>query len=135
MTSLRGMAADAAQAAGGAPATAPPPPPAVATHPLPFRLLPAGETEWDPSEASVALNVRLDGCIVPSEASAEGARIAYSHAGARPRVRRERRRRRRVVSLVLPVPRLCSRCVGCQASAGHRVAGSSDCRPCPALQL
>lgn len=69
------MATDAA----GAPA--PPPPPPAAPHPLPFRLLPAGETSWDPSEAAVALNVRLDGCIVPSEASAEGARIAYSHAG------------------------------------------------------
>lgn len=56
-------------------------PPAPPTHPLPFCLLPTHETAWDPSTANVTLNVRLDGCIVPSEASAEGARIAYSHAG------------------------------------------------------
>ena len=51
-------------------------------HPLPFRLLPTGApTDWDPASAEVTLNVRLDGCIVPSEASPEGARISYSHAG------------------------------------------------------
>lgn len=52
--------------------------------PLPFRLLPLppdGGTNWDPASVAIPLNVRLDGCICPSEASAEGARIAYSHAG------------------------------------------------------
>lgn len=63
-------------AAAAATAAASPP------HPLPFRLLSTGApTNWDPASAAVTLNVRLDGCIVPSEASAEGARIAYSHAG------------------------------------------------------
>lgn len=65
-------------------------PRAAARHPLPFRLLPAAPTDWDPAAAQVTLNVRLDGCIVPSEASAEGARISYSHAGARV-CRRQRR--------------------------------------------
>lgn len=51
-------------------------------HPVPFRLLDTGAgTSWDPGSANVTLNVRLDGCICPSEASPEGARIGYSHAG------------------------------------------------------
>lgn len=50
-------------------------------HPIPFRLLDTGAgTSWDPGSANVTLNVRLDGCICPSEASPEGARIGYSHA-------------------------------------------------------
>ena len=70
-----GAAAEGAGAAAAAAASLPP-------HPLPFRLLPTGApTDWDPAAAEVTLNVRLDGCIVPSETSPEGARIAYSHAG------------------------------------------------------
>jgi hypothetical protein len=57
------------------------PPPTAQGHPLSFRLLPTALSSWDPASASVTLNVRLDGCIVPSEASEQGARIAYSHAG------------------------------------------------------
>lgn len=45
---------------------------------LPFRLLPTHPTDWDPSCIPPPLNVRLDGCIVPSEASPQGARIAFS---------------------------------------------------------
>ena len=56
-----------------------PSPVAVAAHPLPFRLLPTQPTDWDPSSVQPAINVRLDGCIVPSEAAPEGARISYSH--------------------------------------------------------
>lgn len=48
-------------------------------HPIPFLLLPCGQTDWDPSSATVALNATLDGCIVPSEAAPEGARVSYSH--------------------------------------------------------
>ena len=78
MAGERPAAAEAAGAGAGAAAAAASP------HPLPFRLLPTGApTDWDPASAAVTLNVRLDGCIVPSEASAEGARIAYSHAGGR----------------------------------------------------
>jgi hypothetical protein len=54
---------------------------AASARPLPFRLLPTAPTIWDPSSVNVPLNVRLDGCIVPSEAAEQGARIAYSHAG------------------------------------------------------
>lgn len=75
------MADGAALADTGA--AAPPPPLPPPSHPLPFCLLPAAPTSWDPAIADVTLNVRLDGCIVPSEASAEGARISYSHAGVR----------------------------------------------------
>ena len=39
----------------------------VATHPTP----------WDPAALRVSMNLRLDGCIVPSER--EGARLSYSH--------------------------------------------------------
>ncbi|KAI3427134.1 hypothetical protein D9Q98_007071 [Chlorella vulgaris] len=49
-------------------------------HPLPFTLLPTAPSSWDPAAVSPTLNIRLDGCIVPSEASEQGARIAYSHA-------------------------------------------------------
>ncbi|KAL4855298.1 hypothetical protein ACK3TF_004052 [Chlorella vulgaris] len=55
------------------------PPPPLA-HPLPFTLLPTAPSSWDPAAVSPTLNIRLDGCIVPSEASEQGARIAYSHA-------------------------------------------------------
>ncbi|PRW50819.1 hypothetical protein C2E21_5446 [Chlorella sorokiniana] len=74
-------AADAGAAAAGPRAAAAAAAAASLHHPLPFRLLPTGApTDWDPASAEVTLNVRLDGCIVPSEASPEGARIAYSHA-------------------------------------------------------
>lgn len=79
---MAGSGADPASSAGAA-APQPPLPP---RHPLPFRLLPAAPTAWDPATAEVTLNLRLDGCIVPSEASAEGARISYSHAGRLGRV-------------------------------------------------
>ncbi|KAL4444049.1 hypothetical protein ABPG75_011786 [Micractinium tetrahymenae] len=63
---------EAAPAGGAQPA---------APHPIPFALLNTGAgTSWDPASANVTLNVRLDGCICPSEASPEGARISYSHA-------------------------------------------------------
>ena len=72
------MAADAGRPAPAAAGSSPPP---ALERPLPFRLLPTAPSSWDPASASVTLNERLDGCIVPSEASEQGARIAYSHAG------------------------------------------------------
>lgn len=46
-------------------------------HPLPFKLLATQLTSWDPASVSLRMNLRLDGCIVPSDA--EGARLSYSH--------------------------------------------------------
>lgn len=38
------------------------------------------ETAWDPEkDAHVSMNVRLDGCIVPTEQGDVGARVSYSH--------------------------------------------------------
>ena len=54
-------------------------------HPVPFRRLPAGPTDWDPRVAAVTLNATLDGCIVPSEAAPEGARVSYRCASRPPR--------------------------------------------------
>lgn len=51
---------------------------AAASHPaLRLRYLAAGETAWQPRDSTVALNVRLDGRIVPSLQG--GARVSYSH--------------------------------------------------------
>lgn len=72
------MAAVVERTAGASPALAAAAAAAV-PPPLPFRLLPTAPTTWDPAAANVTLNVRLDGCIVPSEK--QGGRIAYSHAG------------------------------------------------------
>ncbi len=44
---------------------------------LQLRYLAAGDTVWQPHDATVALNVRLDGCIVPSLQGS--ARVSYSH--------------------------------------------------------
>ena len=44
---------------------------------LQLRYLAAGDTVWQPRDAAVSLNVRLDGCIVPSLQGS--ARVSYSH--------------------------------------------------------
>ena len=51
--------------------------------PFEFKILATHPTDWDPSTSAleVSLNVRLDGCIVPSDA-ASGARVAFSHVVA-----------------------------------------------------
>jgi probable phosphoglycerate mutase len=56
----------------------PPEAPALA-HPLPFLLLASRPTTWDPASVRVHMNLRMDGCIVPSQADPGGARLAYSH--------------------------------------------------------
>eukprot|EP00887_Chlorella_sp_A99_P001233 scaffold14.g1233.t1 len=71
--------AQPAQPPAEAPAGAEPPPPPPTRHPLPFRLLATQPTDWDPAAAAVTLCARLDGCIVPSAAAPEGARVSYSH--------------------------------------------------------
>ena len=43
-----------------------------------FQEIATHRTEWKPSDAKVTLNIRLDGCIVPSIGPA-GARVSYSH--------------------------------------------------------
>ncbi|GAB4818432.1 hypothetical protein N2152v2_005478 [Parachlorella kessleri] len=45
---------------------------------VPFRFLATHPTAWEPPAAGPTLNVRLDGCIVPSEAAPEGGRVSYS---------------------------------------------------------
>lgn len=44
-----------------------------------MRSLQTHSTQWDPNSVSVSLNVAVDGCIVPSESSPEGARLSESH--------------------------------------------------------
>jgi len=44
-----------------------------------FKYLATHPTSWDPNSLEVPLNIRLDGCIVPSSSAAEGARISFSH--------------------------------------------------------
>ncbi|KAL4430009.1 hypothetical protein ABPG77_004379 [Micractinium sp. CCAP 211/92] len=74
------MAADAGPAASPAGREPEAAGSAAPSHPIPFRLLDTGAgTSWDPASANVTLNVRLDGCICPSEALPP-ARISYSHA-------------------------------------------------------
>lgn len=70
---------DPPPASPGAPvAAAAPEAAAGARWPLPFRLLPTHPTVWDPLEVAPALNACLDGCIVPSPASPDGARVSFS---------------------------------------------------------
>lgn len=45
--------------------------------PLKLDLVATHPTAWDPASATVSMNLRMDGCIVPSEA--EGGRLSYSH--------------------------------------------------------
>eukprot|EP00889_Picochlorum_renovo_P003973 jgi/Picre1/31003/NNA_006361.t1 len=45
-----------------------------------FQPFKTRETAWDPErDAHVSMNVRLDGCIVPTEEGDVGARVSYSH--------------------------------------------------------
>ena len=52
---------------------------AAAAIPFQFNYLPHRPTSWDPQSLEIPLNIRLDGCIVPSSHALEGARISYSH--------------------------------------------------------
>jgi len=50
-------------------------------HGIEFQLLEAAsgqDDQWDPGSVQVSMNVKLDGCIVPSER--EGARVSFGHA-------------------------------------------------------
>lgn len=53
------------------------------TNGIKFQLLKAasgqdtGDDPWDPGSVQVSMNVKLDGCIVPSES--EGARVSFGH--------------------------------------------------------
>ena len=47
--------------------------------PFEFKYIATHPTSWDPNSLEIPLNIRLDGCIVPSSSAAEGARISYSH--------------------------------------------------------
>jgi len=51
-----------------------------ARNPLVMRTLATHPTSWLPSSVTVAMNLRMDGCIVPSET--EGARVSYSYVVA-----------------------------------------------------
>jgi hypothetical protein len=50
-----------------------------ASVPFKFDYLATHPTTWDPNSLKIPLNIRLDGCIVPSETAPESARISYSH--------------------------------------------------------
>jgi hypothetical protein len=55
---------------------------ATASVPIPsfnFTYLATHPTSWDPNSLEIPLNIRLDGCIVPSDTALEGARISFSH--------------------------------------------------------
>jgi hypothetical protein len=47
--------------------------------PFQFNYLATHPTSWDPTSLEIPLNIRLDGCIVPSSSASEGARISFSH--------------------------------------------------------
>lgn len=50
-----------------------------AVPPFDFKYLATHPTSWDPKSLEIPLNIRLDGCIVPSSSASEGARISFSH--------------------------------------------------------
>lgn len=52
-----------------------------AAAPFEFKFLATRPTDWDPASLEVALNARLDGCIVPSGADG-GGRVSFSHVVA-----------------------------------------------------
>ena len=78
---VAGKTSPSATAGSGLPPTAPCmqlPPPEV-TGGLPWRYLATRETDWDASNVTPTLNLRLDGRIVPSNGAPSGARVSYSH--------------------------------------------------------